>query len=300
MQKNKFKINNIIFNVFNYGFFALFTLICIFPFYYLFINTISNNELSNKGLITFIPKGIHFTNYIHVLKLKGLGTAALMSLNRTVLGTVLTVFASAFLGFVFTKQEMWGRKFWYRFVVVTMYFNAGILPWFITMRNLRLTNNFLAYILPYIVSPFYIILVKTYVESIPASLQESAEIDGAGYLTVFFRIIFPLVIPILATIAVFSAVTQWNAFIDTVFLMTDSKLFTLQFVLYRYLNEATSLANLIKSSQGGAMNMDITNMQTATSVRMTVSMIVVAPILLVYPYFQRFFVKGIMIGAVKG
>jgi len=194
---------------------------------------------------------------------------------------------------------MWGRKFWYRYIVVTMYFNAGILPWFITMMNLRLTNNFLAYILPYIVQPFYIILIKTYVESIPSSLQESAQLDGAGYLVIFFRIIFPLITPILATVAVFSAVNQWNSFTDTLFLMTDSKYYTLQFVLYRYLNEATALASIIKSTQG-PVTLDVKSIQTPTSVRMTVSMIVVAPILLVYPYFQRYFVRGIIIGAVKG
>lgn len=300
MKTKNHKAGDITFNSFNYLFYAMFTLLCILPFYYLFINTISNNDLSNRGMVTLIPKGIHFSNYMQVLQLKGLGTAAAISLMRTVIGTIFTVIASAFLGFLFTRQEMWGRKFWYRYIVITMYFNAGILPWFITMMNLKLTNNFLAYILPAIVSPFYIILVKTFVESIPTALQESAEMDGAGYFTVFVRIILPLCTPILATIAVFAAVGQWNAFTDTLFLMTDTKLYTLQLLLFRYLNEATSLASLIKST-GGRMDLgSVATQQTATSVRMTVSMIVVGPILLVYPFFQRFFVKGIMMGAVKG
>lgn len=289
-----------LFNVLNYTFFAIFTLLCLYPFYYLFINTISSNDLSSRGLVIFYPKVIHFTNYIEVLQVKGLSQAALISVGRTAIGTLLTVAASAFLGFLFTKQKMWGRRFWYRFVIVTMYFNAGIIPWYIIMMNLNLTNNFLAYILPAIVSPFYVILVKTFVESIPEVLQESAEMDGAGYLTVFARIIFPLITPIAATIAIFSAVSQWNSFVDTLFLMTDSKYYTLQFVLYKYLNESTSLAAIIRNSQGSGGMIDLTNMQTATSVRSTVSMIVVLPILFVYPFFQRYFVKGIMIGAVKG
>lgn len=298
MIKRKLTTREVTFNTCNYGFFLIFTIICVLPFYYLFINTISDNVLSSEGLILLIPKGIHFSNYAQVLQLKGLPNAAIVSLARTVIGTVLTVGASAFMGFLFTK-EMWGRKFWYRYVVITMYFNAGILPWFITMMNLKLTNNFLAYILPAIVSPFNIILVKTFIEAIPLALQESAEIDGAGYFTVFTKIVLPLCTPILATIAVFSAVGQWNSFTDTLFLMTDTKLYTLQLLLYRYLNEASSLASLIKGSAGN-LNMELANTQTATSVRMTVSMIVVAPILLVYPFFQRFFVKGIMLGAVKG
>ena len=299
-KKEKLSVGDIIFSILNYSFFAIFTIISIFPFYYLFINTISNNDLSNRGLITFLPKGIHFSNYIQVLKIDGLGQAVLVSLGRTVLGTLVTVLASALLGFLFTKEQMWGRKIWYRFIVITMYLQAGSIPWYITMMNLHLTNNFLAYILPAVVAPFNIILVKTFVESVPASLQESAEIDGAGYLTVFIRIIMPLIKPILATVAIFSAVGQWSSFGDTLFLMTDPKLYTLQFVLYRYFNEAASLAALVKSSTAGASAMSAANMQTATSVRMTVSMVVVIPILFVYPYFQRFFVKGVMIGAVKG
>jgi len=299
MKAKKRSNGETIFNTVNCFMFLIYTLVCVFPFYYLFINTISSNELTGLGLVTFYPEDIHFSNYMQVLKIKGLPNAALVSLARTVIGTLTTVVASAFLGFLFTQKQMWGRKFWYRYIVVTMYFNAGILPWFITMMNLRLTNNFLAYILPYIVQPFYIILIKTYVESIPSSLQESAQLDGAGYLVIFFRIIFPLITPILATVAVFSAVNQWNSFTDTLFLMTDSKYYTLQFVLYRYLNEATALASIIKSTQG-PVTLDVKSIQTPTSVRMTVSMIVVAPILLVYPYFQRYFVRGIIIGAVKG
>ncbi|WP_139997064.1 carbohydrate ABC transporter permease [Paenibacillus paridis] len=294
------RYGDLLFNALNYTFFAIFMVLCLFPFYYLFINTISSNDLSSRGLVTFYPKVIHFTNYIEVLQVKGLSQAALISVGRTVIGTLLTVVASAFLGFLFTKQKMWARRFWYRFVIITMYFNAGIIPWYIIMMNLNLTNNFLAYILPFIVSPFYVILVKTFVESIPEVLQESAEMDGAGYLTVFSRIIFPLITPIAATIAIFAAVSQWNSFVDTLFLMTDSKYYTLQFVLYKYLNESTSLAAIIRNSQGSGGTIDLTNMQTATSVRTTVSMIVVLPILFVYPFFQRYFVKGIMIGAVKG
>jgi putative aldouronate transport system permease protein len=300
MKKNKMTFGGIFFNILNYTFYILFTLLCILPFYYLFINTISNNDLSSRGLVTFIPKGIHFGNYIQVLQIPGLLNSACISILRTVIGAGLTIIASAFLGFLFTKKAMWGRKFWYRFLIITMYFNAGIIPWFITMYNLKLTNNFLAYILPSIVSPFFIILVKTFVESIPDALQESAEIDGAGYMRVFTSIIFPLIIPILATIAIFAAVWQWNSFIDTVFLVTDQSLFTLQFLLYKYLNEATSLAALIRNTSGSLGNIDMTNAQTPTSIRMTVSMIVVLPILIVYPYFQKYFVKGIMIGAVKG
>lgn len=277
------------------------TLICLYPFYYLIINTISANDLSANGLITLIPKGIHFENYKQVLQLSGLSTAALISVARTVLGTGLTVLASAFLGFMFTQEKMWGRSFWYRVIVITMYFNAGLIPMFITMKTLHLNNTFWVYILPAIVQPYNIILVKTYVESIPKALQEAAEIDGAGTFKIFYKIILPACTPILATVAIFAAVAQWNSFQDTLIYITDQKLYSLQYLLYTYINQASSLATMVKNSTGGALNMAaIATQQTPTSIRMTVSVIVVLPILFIYPLFQRFFVKGIMIGSVKG
>ena len=125
--------------------------------------------------------------------------------------------------------------------------------------------------------------------------------DGAGTLTVFTRIILPMCTPILATVGIFSAVNQWNSFQDTLIYMTDSKLYSLQYLLYTYINQASSLATMVKNSTGGALNMAaIATQQTPTSIRMTVSVIVVLPILFIYPLFQRFFVKGIMIGSVKG
>ena len=299
MKKKKTSLGDWIFNTFLGLFFTLFTLICIYPFYYLIINTISANDISANGQIMFLPKGIHFQNYIDVFKIPDLASAALVSLGRTVLGTVGAVLGAAYLGFMFTQQKMWARKFWYRFTIITMYFNAGLIPWYITMRNLHLTNNFLAYILPAIVQPFNIILVKTYMESISPALQEAAEIDGASVMKVFMKIMLPLAKPIMATIAIFAAVGQWNSFLDTLILMTKPALYTLQFLLYQYINQASSLAAMIKNGTVISAS-SLATMQTPTSIRMTVSVVVILPILLVYPFFQKYFVKGIMIGSVKG
>ena len=280
--------------------YCAYAFICVYPFYYLIINAISANNLSEAGSILLLPKGIHFSNFINVFKLPGFWHAGFISLARTVLGTILTVGGASFLGFMFTQQDMKWRTFWYRFTIVTMYLSAGLIPYYLTMQNLHLTNNFLAYILPGIVSPFNIILVKTYVESTPKELQEAATIDGAGTLRIFSSVVLPICKPILATIAIFAAVGQWNSFQDTLILMTDSKLTTLQFLLYQYINQANSLATLIKSSSSSSVIQNVATMQTSTSVRMTVTVVVVLPILIVYPIFQRFFVKGIMIGSVKG
>lgn len=291
---------NIAFNIVNYGVFGLFTLICMFPFYYLFINTISDNQLVSLGQVLFYPKGIHFENYVQVLKLEGLADAALVSIARTVLGTLWTVGGSAFLGYLVTKREMWHRKLFYRLIIVTMYFNAGLIPWYMNMRSLGFLDSFWAYVIPGLVSPYNVILVKTFIESVPASLEESANLDGAGYTVSFAKVILPLITPIIATLAIFSAVDQWNRFVDTLVLMPGGKNYTLQYVLYKYQSEAASLAALMRTTQDSASIASLSTKQTALSVRMTVSMVVVAPVLLVYPYFQKYFVKGIMIGAVKG
>lgn len=298
--RGRYSALDVVFNALNYGFFAVFTFACVFPFYYLFINTISDNQLVSLGQIMFVPKGIHFENYVQVFKIEGLASAALTSVARTVLGTAWTVVGSAFLGYLVTKREMWRRTLFYRAIIITMYFNAGLIPWYMNMRSLGFLDNFWAYVIPGLVAPYNVILVKTFIEGIPASLEESASIEGAGYVTAFFRIIFPLITPIIATLAIFGAVGHWNSFVDTMVLMPGGKYYTLQYVLYKYQSEASALAALMRTTQSSTAIANLSTKQTALSVKMTVSMVVVAPILLVYPYFQRFFVKGIMIGAVKG
>lgn len=299
--KYRYTPGDIVFNICNYTFFIAFTLCCVFPFYYLFINTISDNELVSRAAINFIPRGIHLQNYANLFKAGEVGQAFLVSIARTILGTALMVAASALAGYLVTKQNMWHRKFWYRFLVVTMYFNAGTIPWYLNMSMLGLTNNFMAYIIPGIVAPYNIILVKTYVESIPAELEESAFMDGAGYMTIFRRIILPLCKPILATIAIFGAVGHWNSFTDSLILMQNApKLFTLQHRLYLYLNTTSNLGAIFEGGASAVSEGVIQSALNAKVIKYTISMVSIIPILMVYPFMQRYFEKGIMLGAVKG
>jgi len=301
MSLKKTSIEDFIINLCTYIVYTFFAFVCVYPFYYILINSVSANDLSERGKVLIYPLGFHLKNYAQVMKINGLLSAFKISILRTLIGTCLTVVVAAFLGYMFTKETLWKRKFWYRFVVATMYFNAGIIPWFITMRNLHLTNNFWGYIFPVAVQPFYIVLCKTFVESVPKELEEAAVIDGAGTLRIFFNVIIPVIKPIVATVAIFASVAQWNSFQDTLLLVTDPKLYTLQFTLYQYINQASSLKALVNnSSSAAAMAASLAHAQTATSIRMTVSVIVVLPIICVYPIFQRYFTKGIMIGAVKG
>ncbi len=301
-KKQHYTVKDIIFFILNYSFFGIFTLSCIFPFYYLFINTISSNSLVRAGSITFIPKGIHFQNYIAMLSADEVMTAFGVSISRTIIGTALMVVISALAGYLMTQQEMWHRKFWYRFLVITMYFNAGLVPTYLNLLMLGLTENYLVYILPAIVQPYNIILVKTYIESIPAELEESAFIDGAGHMTIFRKIIWPLSKPILATIAIFGAVGHWNSFMDSIIYMSGTpELQTLQHRLYIYLNQTSSLGSILSGAVSGSQVAGVMEgVLDSKVIKYTISMVTVIPILMVYPFMQRYFEKGIMLGAVKG
>ena len=305
MKTNRYQTwKDVLFRGINGFVFALFSLLCVFPFYYIFINSISDNTMVANGEVMFWPKGIHLENYKQIFEINQIAYSFLVSITRTVLGTALALVATSLLGYALTRQELWHRKLWYRMIIATMYFNAGLIPWFMLMKNLHFLNNFFAYIIPGMISSFNLILFKTYVESIPPSLEESADLDGAGYLVKYFRIILPLSKPILATLLIFTAVGQWNDFMTTVYLVTDPKLFTLQYRLYQYLNEANSVAQMIKDmAAAGGSTAGLTTATTQlspTSLKMAVTIVAVFPILCVYPIFQKYFVGGIMIGAVKG
>ena len=299
---NRQSLGDRIISVFTYVIYAFFAFACAYPFYYIIINSISANNLSERGKVLFWPMQVHFENYTRMANIPGLLDAAKISVMRTVIGMTLTILISSFLGFMFTRETLWKRKLWYRFVAVTMYFNAGIIPWVLCMRNLGLNNNFWGYILPMVIQPFYIILCKTYCESVPRELQEAAEIDGAGTLTVFFRVMLPVIKPILATIAIFAAVNQWNAFQDNLLLMPNRPdLDTLQYKLWQYITQANSLkAMLSNTTNTNAIMASMATVATATSIRMSVTVVVVLPVMMIYPFFQRYFTRGIMIGAVKG
>lgn len=281
---------------------GLFSLLCLYPIYHTFINAVSDNQLVSAGKVVLYPLGFHLKNFGQFFELTGLFRATCVSVARTVIGTTLSLFTTSFMSYAVTRPEFWHRKFWYRFIVATMYLNAGLIPNYMLMHTLHLTNNFLLYVIGGAApSAFYLVLMKTYIESIPPHLDESAEIDGAGYLKRYFNVMMPLCKPILATIIVFTAVGQWNSVMDTVIYMSNSDWHTLQIVLYRFLNESEKLASLMRNSQG----MQVTEEMLRTTispagVRYTATVVIITPVLLVYPFMQRHFVKGIMIGAIKG
>lgn len=276
--------------------FVLLFLLCAYPFYYIFIVSISNPDLVQRSTVKLLPLGPTLGNYMQIFQLPGIFQAALVSVSRTVVGTCVTLFFTSMLAYTLTKPQLPGRRFFYRFAVVSMYVSAGLIPWYLTMLNLGLKNSFWAYILPYALSPYCMILIKTYMEQISGALEESAMIDGAGFFTIFLRIVLPVCVPVLAAVTVFTAVNQWNQWTDNLLLVNDRNLKTLQMMLLEFLNQADTIAREARS--GGNVTGAVTI--TPFTLRMTITMVVTFPILLVYPFMQRYFIKGIMVGAVKG
>ena len=295
MEKNRSAASKAM-SVVLYVILTIVAFLCIYPFYYIIIYSISDANQAASGLF-LLPKGFSLETYKGLFLLNDIPQALLISVSRSILGAIIAIVGSSFFAYLVTNQKMIGRRFVYRFVVLTMYLNAGLIPWYMTMKAYGLQNNFLLYILPGLVIAYYVILIKTYIESLPRELEESALIDGAGIFTRYLRIVMPLSKPIIATIAVYAVVGQWNAWTDNYFLISDARLQTLQMILYNYLNQANRFQQMSSSAMDASA---AASMITPTSVKMCVTVVVVIPIMCVYPFLQRYFVKGIMMGAVKG
>ena len=283
-----------IFNVFNILFFLVIITLCLYPLWYIFVQSLSSGPLA----VNAVAWPINFTlkNYADIFKSGDVPHAFLISVLRTSIGTACTLLACMLLGYLFSKEDMPLRKVMYRILIITMYVSGGLIPTYLVYKAYRLTNSFLVYILPAVVDAYYVILIKTYVEQLPISVEESAMIDGAGTMCIFLKIILPMSLPIVATIAIYASVGQWNSWFDNhIYAISNKKILTLQYMLYRYLQEAESIVRELKERDPGAA-VPI----TPRGVRMTVTMITVVPVLCIYPFFQRYLIKDLMIGAVKG
>jgi ABC-type glycerol-3-phosphate transport system permease component len=291
-NKNGFNLFDAL-NVLAVGVFAF---LCIYPLYYIFINSLSSPLAVGRGVFLY-PVDITYEAYVQLKTIPGIGSGIFISIARTVCGSLWTTLWSSFAAYILTRQNLPGRKILYRFFIVTMYINAGFIAHYLLISAVGLKNNFLVYILPYSISAYYLILIKTFIESMPASVWESAEIDGAGVIRIYAKIIVPLAKPILACIIIFASVFQWNAWSDDLYYMLGSKarnLHCLQFLLYK--NLQSTMGSSVSGEAGDARMMNV----TPTTLRMAMTFISVVPILCVYPFMQRYFTKGIMLGAVKG
>lgn len=268
---------------------------CIYPFYCLLVSSFTDPKKAENWFLIF-PTNVSINSYREIFMNNRIIKPIIISMSRAVAGTAVTVTCASIFAYLVTQKELPFRKTMYKFLVITMYLNAGMIPWIVTMVNYGLKNNFLVYIIPSALPAFYVILIKTYIESIPPEMEESATLDGAGFFTILFKIIIPISTPILGAVAIFSAVGQWNSWYDNLMLVQNNDLKTLQLMLYQVIQNM----NVVMNDPRTASTAQILNRPSILSVRSAIAMVTVVPILMVYPSMQRYFTKGIMLGAVKG
>ena len=294
------RIESIVFNTVN-TLIMMFIVLCTF---YPFWNTIaiSFNEATDtiRGGVTFLPRKFSLQNYRAVFASGTIYHAFFISVIRTVINTVTSVFFTAMIAYALSRREFILRKPLTFILVLSMYINAGLIPTYFLMRSLGLTNSFLVYIVPGVVNAFNFVVIRTYMKSLPESIIESARIDGYGDFLIFIRIIFPLSVPVLATIALFVAVGAWNAWFDTMIYNSGrSYLHTLQYKLMEYLQASQSQAKTASDVGAMGMSQSSSNMVTPVSIRAAITVVAALPILVVYPFMQRYFVVGLNVGGVK-
>jgi len=271
--------------------------VTLYPFLNVLAISLNDSKDSVRGGLTIFPRIFTLENYKTILNFGNIPHAAMISALRTLIGTFLSLVACSMVAYALHHREFMGRRFLSRFLAITLYVSGGLIPGFLLIRTLGLMNNFLVYILPGMVNAFNIFVIRTYMDGLPHELQESAKIDGANDFMIFRRIVIPLCQPVLATIGLFVAVGQWNSWFDTyIYNASDPNLSTLQYELMKVL-QSTQTGN--EAAYGSDV---VQRMQQVSpeSIKMAITIITIAPILVVYPFLQRYFVRGLVIGAVKG
>ena len=294
-KKMKTSTGDKVFTVVNTIIMVLFLIITLYPILNTLAVSLNDGIDSVRGGIHLWPRKFTFSNMVSILRKENIYTGAVISVLRTIIGTLLALAANALLAFIVSRKRFLFRSQLSLFWVITMYVNGGMIPVMLLYRNLHLTNSFWVYVIPGMISGFNMLVMRTYMEGLPDSLQEAAQIDGAGYMKIFVSVVSPLCKPIYATIALFVAVGQWNSWFDTMLYnrMADQYT-TLQYELMKMLSAVTSL----KGNAGAATTGTQVNI-TPVSVRAAATIITMAPIVMLYPFLQRYFVAGLTIGGVK-
>lgn len=297
--KTAFKptLSDRVFDIFNLTFMTLVMIVTLYPFLNVLAISLNDSVDTVRGGIYIWPREFTLENYVQIFKYDGLITGAKITILRTLAGTFLGLLSGTMLGYVLSRVDFQGRRFMSTFLALTMYFSGGMIPVFILIRDLDMMNSFLVYIIPGMVSAFNVFVIRSFIDSLPYSLQESAKLDGANDFTIYYKIILPLCKPVLATIALFLAVGQWNSWLDTYLYNGNAPhLTTLQFELMKVLQSTQGQTSGMMSGQNMA---EIVKQVSPESIKMAITIVVTVPILLVYPFLQRYFVKGMTLGAVK-
>lgn len=291
-------ISDRVFSVTVYVVVIIATIVTLYPFLNVLALSFNDSTDSVRGGITIFPREFTLKNYGVIFSFGGLLTGFKISVLRTIAGTILGLIAASMLAFTLSRPDFQARRFVSLYLALTMYVSAGLIPVYFLIRDLGMMNTFGVYVLPGIVSAFNVFIIRSFIDGIPFALQESAKLDGANDFTIYWRVILPMTKPALATIALFLAVGQWNSWFDTyLYNGSNEALTTLQFELMKVLQSTTT------GNNGDYRTTNMTQVMASVSpdsVKMAITIVVTIPILVVYPFLQRYFVKGMTLGAVKG
>lgn len=279
----------------NYLVLGMVCLLTIYPFYYVIVLSFNDGLDAAQGGIYWWPRDFTLDNFRYFLSeprwLNGIG----ISVARTVVGTLLSVLFTCLVAYGLAYRKLLLRPLYYTILIVSMYFSGGIIPYYVVLKQLGLLNTFGVYVIPGALNVFFVLVAVAFFRELPAEIEESAHLDGANELQTFYRIVLPLSKPILATMGLFVGVGHWNSWLDSAYFIQDDRLRTMSYLMMEVINKSIMNASSTSSSFASA-----SASVTGPSLQMTAMTIAVLPIMLVYPFLQKHFVKGIMVGAVKG
>lgn len=283
--------------VFNYIFLALFGFISLYPFWYVLVASLNTGRDFVKGGVYFWPREFTLENFAHAFKDSRIFDSLTISTARTLLGVLLGLFFTALIAYALSIKTLPGKTFFTFFFYFTTIFSGGMIPYYMLLRDMGLTKSFWLYIIPTIFSFFNFLLLRTYFDTIPPELRESAQIDGAGEGKILFRIYLPLSKPVLATLALFIGVGHWNDWFMGAYYQSRAALYPAATLLQKLLGEATASSTI---KLGQETNLSAMTSYTSQSLQMAFVMLLTMPIVVVYPFLQKYYVKGVMVGSVKG
>ncbi len=286
-----------VFVAFNYTFLALFGFITLYPFWYVLVASLNTGRDFSRGGVYFWPREFTLENFTHAFKDSRIFDSLTISVSRTLIGVLIGLFFTALLAYGLSIKTLPGKTFFTFFFYFTTIFGGGMIPYYMLLRDLGLTKSFMLYVVPVVYNFFNFLLLRTYFDTIPYEMRESAQIDGAGETRILFGIYVPLAKPVLATLALFIGVGHWNDWFTGAYYQSRTALYPAATLLQRLLSEA-STASTIKVGQETSLN--TMTSYTSQSLQMAFVMILTMPIVIVYPFLQKYYVKGVMIGSVKG
>jgi len=271
-----------------------FCFLTLFPLWTVIVGSFNQGLDYMYGGVYFWPRVWTIDNYYMVVRDVSIWKGYLVTIGRTVIGTVTSVLFTSIVAFGIGRKGLKGRKFYYWFMMVTMFFGGGLIPYFILLKTLNLLNNFLVYVVPSLFSVYNMIVLTTFFSQLPESLYEAARLDGAGEYRIFFTLVLPLSKPVLSTVILWSVIGHWNSYLDSMYYVTNPDLYSLQYVLMRIINKSS-----VPTGGSGTLPPGILETVTAKTISFAAIVVSVLPVLVTYPFLQKYFAGGITTGAVK-